>query len=218
MVKGVRQSAHSSISHHSSGLVGTGSRTLNEWPMHMVMRHRVAYAYDNETHIADSSCPAMVHVHSTKTAYWVESCIMCPLFICKTSDCLTFALSLLEEIECRMSPSSHSLSSMMGLLIGKMLCTNLCEHRKCHHPYYASSCSTVTDIHRPCMKELYLKYLAIVPVAPAKQTKLVGQISFSLKMPHKNTKNTTWNGYKTYSLRLYIYLQLQISNQVSIWK
>ena len=39
-------------------------------PMLMVMRHRVAYVYGNETHIhvADSLCPVVVHVHSTKTA------------------------------------------------------------------------------------------------------------------------------------------------------
>ena len=59
--------------------------------MHMVMRNGVAYAYGNETHIADSLYPVVVRVHSTKTAYWLDSSIMCPVFICETGDCLTFA-------------------------------------------------------------------------------------------------------------------------------
>ena len=39
VVKGVNSQGISSISYHKNGLVDTGSGTLNEWPMHMIMRH-----------------------------------------------------------------------------------------------------------------------------------------------------------------------------------
>ena len=72
------------MSNHSGGLVGSDSG-------HMVMRHRVAYACGNETHIADSSCSMVVHV---------DSCIMSSHFICETSDCLTFVPSLIIRTSC----------------------------------------------------------------------------------------------------------------------
>ena len=49
MVNDVNSQDTGSMSHHLRGLVGTGSGTLKEWLMHMVMRHRVVYAYANET-------------------------------------------------------------------------------------------------------------------------------------------------------------------------
>ena len=56
----------------------------------------MAYEYDNESPIAESLVPVVVYIHINKTVYLVDSCIMCPFFICKTSDLLTVTQPLID--------------------------------------------------------------------------------------------------------------------------
>ena len=57
---------------------------LNEWYINMAMRHTQQTA-----HVLLLSM-----FISTQRAYWVNSCIICPFFICETTDRLTLAQSL----------------------------------------------------------------------------------------------------------------------------